>query len=171
MEYRLIKSNRKSISMSIGDDLVPIVRAPYSMPKSAIDEFVLSNTRWIKGATASKQKQIEFYNITNEEVKRLRAKANEIIPKRIEYYSNLMNLHPTGIKITSAKKRFGSCNGKNSLCFSYFLMKFSDDVIDYVVIHELAHIKHHNHSRQFYDLVEQYMPDYKQAERKLKSYS
>ena len=171
MEYRLIKSNRKSISMSIGDDLVPIVRAPYSMPKSAIDEFVLSNTRWIKGATASKQKQIEFYNITNEEANQLRAKANEIIPNRIEYYSNLMNLHPTGIKITSAKKRFGSCNGKNSLCFSYFLMKFSDDVIDYVVIHELAHIKHHNHSRQFYDLVEQYMPDYKQAERKLKSYS
>lgn len=171
MEYRLIKSNRKSISMSIGNDLVPIVRAPYNMPKSAIDEFALSNTQWIEKAVISKQKQLDFYDITDEEAIRLRSLAKAEITKRVEYYSGIMGLHPTGIKITSAQKRFGSCSGKNSLCFSYYLMKFSDEVIDYVVIHELAHIKHHNHSRQFYDLVEKYMPDYRQAERKLKNYA
>ena len=79
-----------------------------------------------------------------------------------------MNLCPTGIKITKAKKRFGSCNGKNSLCFSCFLMKYPMEAVDYVVVHELAHIKYHNHSKDFYNLINHYMPDYKQREKLLK---
>ena len=72
-----------------------------------------------------------------------------------------MGLFPTGVKITSAQKRLGSCSYKNSLCFSYKLMQFPQDVIDYVVVHELAHIEHKNHSNDFYELISQYIPDYK----------
>ena len=86
----------------------------------------------------------------------------------MEYYSDIMNLKPTGVKITKAKKRFGSCNDKNSLCFSCFLMSYPMEAVDYVVVHELAHIKHHNHGREFYDLIRSYMPDYKEREKILK---
>lgn len=79
-----------------------------------------------------------------------------------------MGVSPTGIKITSAKKRFGSCSGKNSLCFSFMLMQYPEEAVDYVVVHELAHIRHHNHSRDFYRFIEKYMPDYKEREKLLK---
>ena len=72
-----------------------------------------------------------------------------------------MNIKPTGVKITSAQKRFGSCNGKNSLCFSYILMLYPDEAVDYVVVHELSHIRHHNHSKDFYKLISSVLPDYK----------
>ena len=91
------------------------------------------------------------------------------MPKRVEYYSVLMNVKPTGIKITSAKKRFGSCSGKNSICFSYYLMLYPKEAVDYVVVHELAHIRHHNHSKDFYNFVSEFMPDYKEREKLLKT--
>lgn len=80
-----------------------------------------------------------------------------------------MGLTPAGIKITSAEKRFGSCSAKDSLCFSYRLMLYPPDAVDYVVVHELAHIRHKNHGKQFYALIAQVMPDYKERERLLKT--
>ena len=79
-----------------------------------------------------------------------------------------MELKPAGIKITSAQKRFGSCSGKNSICYSWRLMLYPPEAIDYVVVHELAHIVHKNHSAKFYALVAKYLPDYKERENLLR---
>lgn len=164
----VIKSNRKSISLSINDNLDAVIRAPYAVDEGEIKNFVQTNKGWIEQATVRKQKQLDRLNVTDEEIERLKSLAKEIIPERVEYFSKIMGLTPTGIKITSAKKRFGSCNSKNSLCFSYYLMAYPPEAIDYVVVHELAHIRHHNHSREFYSLIEQYMPDYKSREKLLR---
>ena len=72
------------------------------------------------------------------------------------------------MKITSARKRFGSCSGKNSLCFSYWLMLYPQEAVDYVIVHELAHIVHKNHSAAFYRLIGQYLPDYRERIKMLK---
>ena len=106
--------------------------------------------------------------VSEDEVKSLIEKAKKILPDKVAYYSKLMNLYPTALKITSAKTRFGSCSGKDSICFSYLLMRYPDEAIDYVVVHELAHIKHKNHSKAFYALIEKYLPDYKEREKLLK---
>ena len=79
----------------------------------------------------------------------------------MQHYAKLMTLYPTGLKITSARTRFGSCSGKNSICFSWRLMDYPESAIDYVVVHELAHIAHKNHGPQFWALVERYLPDYR----------
>ena len=163
----VIKSNRKSISLSINDNLDAVIRAPYAVDEGEIKNFVQTNKGWIEQATVRKQKQLDRLNVTDEEIERLKSLAKEIIPERVEYFSKIMGLTPTGIKITSAKKRFGSCNSKNSLCFSYYLVAYPPEAIDYVVVHELAHIRHHNHSREFYSLIEQYLPDYKSREKLL----
>ncbi|MBR5506725.1 MAG: M48 family metallopeptidase [Clostridia bacterium] len=91
-----------------------------------------------------------------------------MIPPKVEYYSRIMGVKPSSVKITSAHSRFGSCSGKNAICFSYILMCYPEEAIDYVVVHELAHIKHHNHSRSFYNFIGKFMPDYKQREKLLK---
>ncbi len=168
MEYILIKSKRKTISLSVNDELKAVVRAPYSVSVKEIERFVNSNEKWLERAIEKKEKQLEHINLSDEEINDLINKAKAYIPERVEYYSKIMKLKPTGIKITKAKKRFGSCSAKNSLCFSCFLMNYPYEAIDYVIVHELAHIKEHNHSKRFYSVIERYLPDYKEREKLLK---
>jgi hypothetical protein len=97
-------------------------------------------------------------------------KSKEIIPKIIDIYSKKMNLHPTSIKYRKNKNTWGSCNYKNGLNFNTFLVKYPIEIVEYVVIHELAHIKHKNHSKKFWDLVEIYCPDYKQRMKLFKTF-
>ena len=169
MEYILIKSKRKTISLSVNDELKAVVRAPYSVSVKEIERFVNSNEKWLERAIEKKEKQLERINLSDEEINDLINKAKAYIPERVEYYSKIMKLKPTGIKITKAKKRFGSCSAKNSLCFSCFLMNYQYEAIDYVIVHELAHIKEHNHSKRFYSVIERYLPDYKVREKLLKN--
>lgn len=80
----------------------------------------------------------------------------------MEYYAKLMQVQPASVKINSAKKRYGSCSGTNNLNFSLYLMDKEERFVDYVVVHELAHIKYHNHGKDFYKFIEKFMPDYKE---------
>ena len=72
------------------------------------------------------------------------------------------------VTITGAEKRFGSCSARNSICFSWRLMQYPDEAVDYVVVHELAHIQEKNHGRAFYALVGRYMPDWRERRALLK---
>lgn len=168
MAIKIIRSGRKSLSLSVDDELNVVVRAPYNTNDALINDFVSKNSQWISKAIERKKAYLSRVNITDNEVEALIRQAKDIIPKRVDYFSSIMNIYPTGIKITKAKKRFGSCNQKNSLCFSCFLMQYPLEAVDYVVVHELAHIRHHNHSAEFYSLIRRYMPDYKQREKLLK---
>lgn len=169
MDYELTRSKRKTLSMTITKSLAISVKAPLKYPKVLIDEFVASHEKWIE-----RHKEIQrVRNLTETEldegrITELKALAKAEIPRRVEHYSNIMELYPSSVKITSAKTRFGSCSGKNSLCFSYMLMQYPTEAIDYVVVHELAHIKEKNHSAAFYSLVAEYLPDYKAREKMLK---
>ena len=95
-------------------------------------------------------------------------RAKEILPQKTAHYSQLMNLYPTGITITGAQKRFGSCSGKNRICFSWRLIQYPEAAIDYVVVHELAHIRHKDHSKAFYACVAEILPDWKERRKLLK---
>lgn len=168
MQIKIIKSNRKTISLSIDDELNTVVRAPFTVSQRQISETVEKNKDWLEKARSRKIAYLNSVNVSDETLSRLKKEAKDIIPKRVEYYSNLMNLYPTGVKVTAAKKRLGSCSGKNSLCFSCFLINYPMEAIDYVVVHELAHIKYHDHSKNFYELKKRYMPDYKERIKLLK---
>ena len=171
MDYRLVRSKRKTLAIEVNNKLEVIVRAPFFVSKRKIEKFVLEHESWVEKAKEKVKEAIKNRppELTQDEVNELKQKAREIIPGRVAFYSDLMGLTPTAIKITSAKTRFGSCSGKNSLCFSYHLMRYPQNAIDYVVLHEIAHIKHKNHGKQFYALIEKYMPDYKEREKLLKT--
>lgn len=157
------------MALTIDDELNIIVRAPFLMPDKVISDFIKQNEKWIEKQTEKKRQYIESHPpLTKEQEAELKKAALEILPQKVKRYAEIMGVSPTGIKITSAKKRFGSCSGKNSLCFSFMLMQYPEEAVDYVVVHELAHIRHHNHSRDFYLFIEKYMPDYKEREKLLK---
>ncbi|MBO5746604.1 MAG: M48 family metallopeptidase [Clostridia bacterium] len=169
MDYRIIRSDRKTLALEVKSDGEVVVRAPRRVTVATIEGFVNSHTEWIaKAKQRITQRQKAHKEPTEAEVSMLKALAKAVLPKKIEYYSHLTGLKCTGVKITSAKTRFGSCSGKNSICFSYLLMRYPDEAIDYVVLHELAHTRHHDHSKNFWKLVEKYMPDYKKRKELLK---
>ncbi|MCL2122240.1 MAG: M48 family metallopeptidase [Clostridiales bacterium] len=97
-----------------------------------------------------------------------RLTAKRIIEAKLAIYTERMNVSPAGFHITGAKTRWGSCSGKKSLNFSWRLMMAEEEVIDYVVVHELAHILELNHSPRFWAQVERMMPDYRARKAKLK---
>ncbi len=161
MEYKIIRSARKTLALEITLKGDIIVRAPRLVTDKTITDFVNSHLDWIT-KTLKKQEKRRALNPepTAEEIKELKDKARKVLPERVDFWSKKTGLYCTGITITSAKTRYGSCSGKNSISFSCLLMRHSPEIVDYVVLHELAHTKHHNHSKQFWNLVKKYMPDY-----------
>lgn len=162
MEYKLIRSKRKTISMEIASGGTVLVRAPMNMKKEAVDLFVLKHEKWAEERIKRVLEREKNHPEPDEDTKKLlKQKAKEIIVPLVFRYADIMGVNFSEIKITSAKKRFGSCSGKDSLCFSWRLMTYPMEAVEYVVVHELAHIKHKNHSRDFYAFVESILPDYK----------
>jgi len=90
-----------------------------------------------------------------------RKRAAEVIAERLGRWSKRLQLAPEGITITGAQHRYGSCSSKNRLSFSWRIVMAPYEVIDYVIVHELAHIKEKNHSRRFWDVVVSILPDYR----------
>jgi len=97
--------------------------------------------------------------------------AQEVIAERLMYYSQRLHLFPKGIRITNARCRWGSCSHDNRLSFSWRIILAPLVIIDYILIHELAHIKVKNHSRNFWESIASIFPDYKQRRLWLKENS
>lgn len=169
-EYTIKRSNRRTVSLEITKDMEILVRAPLKMPESEIGRFVESHEKWIdRNMDRVRARQKAYEEPNPEEVERLRKIAAEYLPEAVRHYSAIMGVTPSAVKITSAKTRFGSCSSKNSICFSWRLMQYPKAAIDYVVVHELAHIVHKNHGKLFYQSIEEVMPDYKERKELLKS--
>ena len=114
-------------------------------------------------------KNYNDYNIKNID-KFYRAEIEKILPQKVDEFSKKMNLFPTSISYRKNKRTWGSCNYKNGLNFNILLMKFPIEVMEYVIVHELAHIKHKNHSKDFWNLVAFYCPNYKEVEKSFKKF-
>ncbi len=167
-DYELIRSDRKTLGLQVKDGRV-IVRAPRIVTLQQIERFVREHEDWIQN-TLSRQaaKQTAHPEPTAAERAELIRRAKEILPQRTAYWSQRMGLYPTQIRITSAQRRFGSCSSEGHICYSWRLMQYPPEAIDYVVVHELAHLKHMNHSPAFHALVTKYLPDHKARRALLK---
>ena len=96
--------------------------------------------------------------------------ALKYISPMVDNWSRKMSLKPTNIGFRKAKSRWGSCSSQNSLSFNYFLMKLPLRVVEYVVVHELAHIKEKNHSKNFWAVVEKYLSNYQEIRNELREF-
>jgi len=111
-----------------------------------------------------KKEKLEEFNIKNLD-NFYKSEIKKYIPPLIEKYSNLMQLFPTKISYRKNRRTWGSCNYKNELNFNILLMKYPLFIAEYIVIHELAHIKYKNHSKDFWNLVHKYSANYKKIEK------
>ena len=169
-QYELIRSRRKTMSLEITRDCRILVRAPMRTAKTRIDAFVAANQPWIaKHMERQRQRAASAPPPpTPEEIEALKRRAKEELPPKIACWSEKMGVRPTGFKVTTAKKRYGSCSGKNSLCFSCFLMRCPEEAVELVVVHELCHILEKNHGPRFYALLERHLPDWQDRKKLLR---
>lgn len=168
MEYSIVYSDRRTIALSIKDERL-IVRAPYGTPMERIEKIVNDHREWIdKHIIMQRNKRQKYGSLTDEKIKELRNLAKRIIPIKVKYFSEIMGVKYGRITITGAQTRFGSCSSKGNLSFSYRLMQYPNEAIDYVVVHELAHLFEMNHSKKFYKIIENVLPDYKERQKMLK---
>ncbi len=134
------------------------VSSNYFTPKKAILAFVEKKYSWIKKQQTLLSKQPYHDSASKEEA------ANLILPL-LKKWSAIMMLTPTHVGFRHNRSRWGSCSGKDRLNFNTRLATMHPDFVEYVVVHELAHIKHKNHSKDFWAEVEKHLPDYKARQK------
>ena len=168
MDYNVVYSSRKTVAICIKDGGV-LVRAPFGTSEKRIQEILLKHTGWIdKHLARRKAKDEREQGLTESEIRKIRNLARSVLKKKTEYYAEIMGLKYGRVTITGAKTRFGSCSSKGNISYSYRLMLYPEAAIDYVVVHELAHLVEMNHSHAFYAVVEAVLPDYKERKKLLK---
>lgn len=166
------RSKRKSAAIKITADMQIVVYVPLYVSDNEIERMVISKSKWIDEHMLKVQSRIDerskLEKITFEQVKELADQAVEYIPKRVKYYAEKENFVYNKITIKNLVSRWGSCSTKGNLNFNCLLMLTPDYVIDYIVVHELCHLREMNHSEKFWAEVEKIMPDYQRAELWLK---
>jgi len=167
--YELIRSRRKTLALEITAEGRLLVRAPMRLSKARIDAFVETHAAWIE-----KHQKVQRERAarrppapTQAEIEALKTRARKELPPLVVRWSKKMGVAPTGFRVTAARKRYGSCSGKNSLCFSCFLMNCPPEAVELVVVHELCHIREKNHGPGFYALLERHLPDWRERKKLL----
>lgn len=168
--YEIIYSSRKSIAIQISVDGQVKVRAPKGCPKYAIEDFICQKESWIQKHLASFS-QLPAQNkppLSASERQRYIKIARDIFTWKTAYYAGLMKVTYGRISIREQKTRWGSCSSDGNLNYNWRLIFAPEQVLDYIVVHELAHRREMNHSKAFYSVVESTLPDYKKCQKWLR---
>ena len=204
--HKIIKSKRRTLSLSINENAELIVRAPNQISNKRIEEFIIEKSKWINKNKNLMQSRINEMNdsdsdylflgniyplikvyenpnkidfngtefitsIENQDTFKASLKSwykikfKEIAIPRLNYFSDKYNLKINQVRFKNQKTLWGSCSSKNNINLNYLLVMAPMIVIDYVIIHELVHTVHKNHSENFWNAVEVIMPDYKKAKK------
>ena len=171
IDVSIIRSKRKTVAIQVKAGQI-IVKAPLQMKTTEIQELLEQKKEWIDKhlALAEEENKLtsEIKPYTMEEINKLADKAVKVIPERVKHYAPLIGVDYGRITIRNQRSRWGSCSSKGNLNFNCLLMEMPDEIIDSVVVHELCHLTHMNHSKEFWKLVESVIPDYKLKRKWLK---
>ena len=173
-KIELVRSNRRSIAIEVTSDLRVIVRAPRRLSEREINRFVGEKADWIDIHLRKMKERQEQHSegqdkaLTEQEIRLLTTRAKRVFPPKVKKYAEIIGVTYGNITIRMQKSRWGSCSGKGNLNFNCLLMNAPEEIVDYVVVHELCHRKEMNHSDRFWAEVEKVLPDYKERRKWLK---
>lgn len=168
---RLIRARRKTLSIRITQEGNLEIRAPLGMPKGEIEAFLKEKAQWIETHRAkvlAEYAQGQEAPLGEEEILTLAEQMRQCLPEKLNRHGASMGVTFGRVTIRCQQTRWGSCSSRGNLNFNCLLMLAPEEVLDYVVVHELAHRKQMNHSPLFWQEVERECPDYKKSLRWLK---
>ena len=170
------RSARKSLGLEVRDANTVLARIPTRVSDRELKVFVENHRSWILEKTAVMAEREEKRKSTPAPLPELLSKTDWMkiqlkIGKRVRHYCETMGVTVGYVTVKNQKTRWGSCSAKGNVNFNYQLAFLPDELLDYVVIHELAHRRHMDHSMAFWAEVEKYCPDYRERRERLKEYS
>lgn len=169
--YTVIRSSRKTIALEITRDGRLLVRCPNRMAREAIETFIRDKAGWIEKHMPAKPKE-PVSRFTEMQLREFANTVKALLPSRLEYFAKQLGVSYNRVTIRSQRSRWGSCckhkDGVYNLNFNCLLALVPPEVMDYVVVHELCHIREMNHSKAFWALVESVLPDYKSRKKWLR---
>ena len=169
MEYKLLRSKNRwrSASLQVTREGEIVVRAPYLMPRFMIDQFVDKHLRWIeKRRTIHRQPKITPVKYFPD-----KSSLQEFINSQVNKYSQVLSLYPKALKYKSVKTYWGSCSPTGVISFNLHLQFAPPEAVEYVVVHELCHLKWRGHGKRFWDLVTRTYPATNDVKRILRHIS
>ncbi len=164
-EIECIYSKRKSMSLQVKSDGSLLVRAPIGTKDKAIKKLILDHEDWIKNARLRLEDFIHLPKITPDMDALLREETRR---KAMRFLKTWPGPKPHKVFIKDQKTRWGSCSSLGNINLNLRLALLPDQLFEYVLVHELCHLKELNHSKTYWELVEHYMPDYKKHRAQLK---
>ena len=180
IDYELVRSRRRTIAIEIDRQGRVVVRAPYNVGNLRIREFVEDKSDWIErtlNRIRDRQQMPDGSDVistdnptplSEADIRTLIDEAKAVIPDRVAFWAGQIGVSYGRITIRHQKSRWGSCSTKGNLNFNCLLMRAPGKILDYVIIHELCHRKHMDHSREFWAEVEAICPEYKARRKWLK---
>ena len=173
IEITIIRSRRRTLGLEVKGDGTVNARVPMSAPREIVERFFEEHKEWIlkKRYEWGMNKAVDSSKILPAVGRKEgKQKIKKLIEERVAYYARIMGVTYQRISMRNQKTRWGSCSSQGNLNFNNRLLFVPEELVDYVVVHELAHRKEMNHSKAFWDVVEKYMPDYKERRAKLREY-
>ena len=166
--YRVIRSSRRTISVQIAPSGEVLVRCPRRMSNADIRRLVESKSGWIEKHLEKQTAAARLPAFSDGQLQALASQARQTVPERAAYFAPLVGVTYGRITIRSQHTLWGSCSGKGNLNFNCLLMLTPPEVLDYVVVHELCHLLERGHGPRFHQLMDTFMPDWKQRRAKLR---
>ena len=170
--YTIVRRRRSRLSLVVDGNRGVRVVAPLGVSEQVIEAFVLSHKEWIEQALSKVEKKKEIpIPGAQKSFHAHNARAKKILTERVQFFAKQMGVQVSKVTIKRTKRQWGSCTSSGVISLHYKLVFLSPQVMDYVVVHELCHITHPNHSSAFWRAVGAILPSYRQAKAELSEYS
>ena len=159
----------RRLTLRVTHDLKVVVTIPRLVSKRMVERFIHQHKEWI----TKQLEKIKFSSAlpiphTTQEIHRAKITARQLVLKKLLQFNEQYNFYYASVSIRSQRTRWGSCSRRQHLSFNYQIALLPEELADYIVIHELCHLKEMNHSKNFWALVAQTIPDYRDRRRQLK---
>jgi len=163
----------KHIRITVNADAKVIVTAPRHVSEKRVHDFFASQISWVEDVLSkmeTKRRLVIPADITQDSLVACRARALRFVRDRLRYYNEHYGYVYNHIVIKQMSSRWGSCSSEGNMSFHYRLLFLPVELADYVIVHELCHLKELNHSHKFWQLVRETIPDYRKRKHVLDSY-
>ena len=166
----VIRSSRKSLSLELRPDGTVVVRAPMRTGMPQIRAFVDRHRDWIEKRLCRQARTQQIVKLSDEELAALKKAGKQRFAERAAHFASLLGVQYGRIAVRCQKSKWGSCSAKGNLNFNCLLLLAPQEVLDYVVVHELCHLREMNHSARFWQYVAAVIPDHRERRRWLREH-
>lgn len=171
LSYEVIRSGRKTMAIQVKRDGSVVVRCPVWAGEREIQAFVEAHRQWIRKHQQEVLERLEHRQVyTREQAEAYRNHARWLMAQKTWKWAQKMQVTYGKITIRQQATRWGSCSARGNLNYNWKLALLPEELVDYVVVHELAHRREMNHSPRFWKIVEEQIPDYRERRKRLREY-